>query len=118
MKKKELIEHYRQLFTPYVNKPVTCELGKHSFDIVIVDVTVPKQVDVYSLPDKRINSAGKQYTPQLLQIITSGGETIDIVIEDIDKSYINSQGLFIDIGSTRIRFYEGIDANKPITVTG
>ena len=118
MKKKELIEHYRQLFAPYLNKPVTCELGKHTFDTVITDVTIPKQTDVYNLPDKRVNSAGKQYTPQLLQIITSGGETIDIVIEDIDKSYVNSQGLFLEVGNTRIRFYEGIDADKPTTTTG
>jgi hypothetical protein len=106
MKKKELLEYYLKLFSFHMNKPVTCTLGKHTFDIVITDVTIPKQTDVYNLPDKRINSAGKQYTPPLLQIITSGGETIDIVIEDITKSYVNSQGLFLDVGTTRIRFYE------------
>lgn len=73
----------RTLFTPIMNKPITITFGSHTFTDVIIVAVEHKPVTGFKLaPEKRASLENKQYTPNLLRIVFSGGEEMVFADED------------------------------------
>lgn len=79
---KALVERWAKLFESYLNKDMTLSFaGKFKFTGVFIDrIELAKTTGMVNAPVKRMDG-DKQYTPTVMQIVTSAG-LLRFVVED------------------------------------
>jgi hypothetical protein len=79
---KTQVEQWAKLFDPYLNKDMTLSFAsKFNFAGVIIDrIEIAKTTGMLNKPKAR-NDGNKDYTPPVMQIITSAG-LLKFVVED------------------------------------
>lgn len=93
------------LFSRIVGNTVTVAWSKHVFEnMLLQEIRIATQKDLYNVPEKRLAENGKMVTPRVLQIVFSGGETLNFVINSIKECVITSYGVKIIVGDTEVRF--------------
>ena len=101
--KTQIEQEYKTLFEHVFNKEVWVSWGKHRYQLTLTEIRVPKQSDIYNLPDKR-DVDGKLKTPTVLQFVFRSGATFDVVYEDITSAALTTRGITLLIGATKITF--------------
>jgi hypothetical protein len=101
--KTQIEQEYKTLFEPIFNREVWVSWGKHRYPLTLTEIRIPRQSDVYNIPDKR-EIDGKLKTPTILQFVFSSGATFDLVYEDITKSVSNTRGIVLIIGANKLTF--------------
>jgi hypothetical protein len=101
--KTQIEQEYQTLFANVFNKDVWVSWSKHRYQLKLTEIRIPRQTDVYNLPDKR-DVDNKLKTPVVLQFVFSSGATLDIVYEDITSKSITTRGITLLIGASKLIF--------------
>lgn len=103
---KQQIEEWKPLFDILLNKPARLIFAKFDFPGVIVQsIELAKTTGMVNAPKKRIDSDGKPYTPNVMEITTNNGPPkgglLRFVIEDTTVAGI-ANGVRLTAGKTTI----------------
>jgi hypothetical protein len=101
--KTQIEQEYKTLFESIFNKGVWVSWSKHRYQLTLTEIRIPKQTDIYNLPEKREIDT-KLKTPVVLQFVFSSGATFDIIYEDITSKSITTRGISLVIGATKLTF--------------
>ena len=101
--KTQIEQEYQTLFTNVFHKEVWVSWSKHRYQLTLIEIRIPKQTDIYNLPEKREIDT-KLKTPVVLQFVFSSGATFDIIYEDITSKSITTRGITLVIGAIKLTF--------------
>ena len=101
--KTQIEQEYKTLFKSIFNKEVWVYWSKHRYQLVLQEIRIPKQTDIYNLPEKREIDT-KLKTPVVLQFVFRSGATFDLVYEDITSKSITTRGVTLVIGAAKLTF--------------
>lgn len=100
---KVKVEQIKGSMKHLINVPVLVKLGPHVFEMQISDISLVTIASLAIQPDKVYNEhTGKQATPQVMEIRFTGGESIHIVMDDIDKFITGVSTAIFSIGSQEL----------------
>ncbi len=93
------VEQFKQAMAHMLNKDVLVCLGSHVFNMRIADLSIASVTALAIQPDKVYNEeTGKGATPQVLEIRFETGESINIVIDDIEDFSVGIRSASFKIG--------------------
>ena len=100
---KAQIDTIKNKLAHIISRPVSFTLNTIALGTVeIVDITKAKVSDLRFAPDKVYGTVGKN--TQVMSIIFTGGEVIDIPVCDISQVEVTVQGARIIVGETVLDF--------------
>lgn len=101
---KERIAKLKQIFAPYISKPMTLQFDIYEFPIELKEIRLGKVGDISNnAPDKIYNPEKDKYeTPKMFEIDTSDG-LLNFLL-DKTQVHILLDGIRLKIGEQEINF--------------
>lgn len=97
-------ETYSSVIQPWLHKSMLLKFDRFCFPIIMGGIELIKTSKIKPPLEKRINTEGKQYTPNAFMITTDVGELV-FIMEDTTIASV-MQGFQLTVGDTTIRIAE------------
>jgi hypothetical protein len=101
---KDRVQQIKSTMAHLLGVPVLVSLGPHEFSLQIANLDLATVASLAIAPEKVYNpETGKQTTPQVMQMLFSTGEVINVVLDDIDDFSVGISGAAFKIGKEELK---------------
>lgn len=101
---KDRVQQIKSTMAHLLGVPVLISLGPHEFSLQITDLQLATVASLAIAPDKVYNpETDKQATPQVMQLVIASGESINVVLDDIDDFSVGISGAVFKIGKEELK---------------